>query len=140
MRRRLGRTGVIAALLAALAALSAASPAGTVPTTPSGWPLTPAGKVITVSDGPGLGGPWAVSVSPDGTHALVTSSGQAVQDETVEMFDITSGTRTDVEVYNGHRGRSVFYGVAFSPDGTKAWASGGGQGVVHAFAVVLTAR
>jgi hypothetical protein len=25
----------------------------------------------------------------------------------------------------------MFYGVAFSPDGTKAWASGGGQQVVH---------
>ena len=136
MRRTLARTGGIAALAACLAAASAAAPAGGTPMTPSGWTLTPAGKVITVTDGPGLGGPWAVALSPDGGHALVTSSGQAVQDETVETFDLKSGTRTGVVVYNGHRGRSVFYGVAYSPDGTKAWASGGGQGVVHAYKVL----
>ena len=76
-----------------------------------------------------------MAVAPDGSHALVTSSGQAVQDETIETFDLAAGTRTDVQVYNGHRGRSVFYGVAYSPDGTKAWAAGGGQSVVHGFDV-----
>src|SRR6185436_56559 len=72
---------------------------------------------------------------PDGRHAMVTSSGQAVQDETLEMFDINSRARTDVRVMNGHRGHSVFYGVAFSPDGRRAWASGGGQDVLHAYSV-----
>jgi YVTN family beta-propeller protein len=120
-------------MVAALASPAAAP--GAPPLTPSGWPLTPAGRVISVTDGPGLGGPWAVAVSPDGSHALVSSSGQAVQDETVETFDLDSGVRDGVQVYNGHLGRSVFYGIAYSADGTKAWASGGGQGVVHAFAV-----
>jgi YVTN family beta-propeller protein len=135
MRLTLGRTGGIAALLASLAAASAAAPAGGAPITPSGWTLTPAGRLITVTEGPGLGGPWAVALSPDGSHALVTSSGQAVQDETVETFDLSSGLRSGLQVYNGHRGRSVFYGVVYSPDGTRAWASGGGQGVVHAYTV-----
>src|SRR4051794_21881961 len=136
MKIRLGRTGRIAALALLLAAATTAGQASAAPPiTPSGWSLTPAGRLITVTDGPGLGGPWAVAVSPDGGHALVTSSGQAVQDETVETFDLATATRSGVEVYNGRRGRSVFYGVAYSPDGTKAWASGGGQGVVHAFAV-----
>jgi YVTN family beta-propeller protein len=79
-----------------------------------------------------------VRVSPDGRHALVTSSGQAVQNETVEMFDISSGERTGVQVYNGRLGRSVFYGLAFSRNGRRAWASGGGQGVVHAYRVTAT--
>ena len=140
MRRgtRRERAAVIAAaIVTAGAAAAAASPSseGSAPTTPAGWALTPAGRVITVANGPGLGGPWGVAIAPDGGHALVTSSGQAVQDETMETFDLTAGTRTDVQVYNGHRGRSVFYGVAYSPDGQRAWASGGGQGVVHAFDV-----
>jgi DNA-binding beta-propeller fold protein YncE len=29
----------------------------------------------------------------------------------------------------------VFYGVAFSPDGKRAWVSGGGENVVHTYAV-----
>src|SRR5438093_2717925 len=120
--KRIARRAVLTGLLVSgLAAVSSASTAAGAPTTPSGWTLTPAGRVVTVTDGPGLGGPWAVAISPDGSHALVTSSGQAVQDETVETFDIASGERAGTIVYNGHRGRSVFYGVAYSPDGTKAW-------------------
>ena len=56
------------------------------------------------------------------------------------MFDITSRARTDVRVMNGHRGHSVFYGVAFSPDGRRAWASGGGQDVLHAYSVTQAGR
>src|SRR5262249_47974371 len=40
-----------------------------------------------------------------------------------------------IKVYNGRTGASVFYGVVYSPDGRHAWASGGGQGVVHAYNV-----
>jgi hypothetical protein len=112
MRLTLGRAGRIAALAFALAVVTSAAPAaGAPPITPSGWSLTPAGRLITLTDGPGLGGPWAVAVSPDGSHALVTSSGQAVQDETVETFDLAAGQRSGLQVYDGHRGRSVFYGV-----------------------------
>ncbi len=131
--------------LAAAAAVAAVAPSGAasgsnVALTPSGWRVTPAGHLLTVADGPGLSGPWAVALSPDGRHALVTSSGQAVQDETLELFDITSRTRTDVRVMNGRRGHSVFYGLAFSPDGRRAWASGGGQDVVHAYHVTPAGR
>ena len=121
------KRGVCAALVAAVAVCGAGAPTAAsgsdVPRTPSGWRVTPAGHLLTVTQGPGLSGPWAVALSPDGRHALVTSSGQAVQDETVETFDLASGERSGLQVYNGHRGRSVFYGVVYSPDGTKAWAS-----------------
>ena len=129
-----------------LAVAVAAYAAGTVgaaadtPLTPSGWRITPAGHVLTVTDGPGLSGPWGVALSPDGVHALVTSSGQAAQDETVEMFDVNRRVRTAVRVMNGRRGHSVFYGVAFSPDGRRAWASGGGQDIVHAYTVTPSGR
>ena len=32
-------------------------------------------------------------------------------------------------------GEAVFYGVTFSPGGKRAWASGGGQNVVHVYSV-----
>jgi YVTN family beta-propeller protein len=123
-----GRGGVAAAVV---------SPA----TTPSGWQLTPAGRLITVPRGdPGLPGPWGVALSPEGTFALVSSSGAAVQYETTELFDLATGHRTAIRRYDGRKGRSVFYGVAFSPDGRRAWASGAGQNVVHAYAVSAGGR
>ena len=136
------KRGFAVALLLGIAIAQAslvghASPSHPQSALPSGWDLTPAGRVITVpKDGPGLSGPWGVALSPDGAHALVTSSGEAVQNETTEVFDIASGKRTSLEIYNGRKTKaSVFYGVTYSPDGKHAWASGGGQGVVHAYDV-----
>ena len=92
------------------------------------------------NDGPGLTGPWGVALTPDGRKALVTSSGAAVKNETVEMFDLATGRRTSLQMNNGLQGESVFYGVTFSPDGKHAWASGGGQGVIHTYNVSATGR
>jgi YVTN family beta-propeller protein len=103
---------------------------------PTGWNITPVGRIITVpTDAQGMAGPWGVALSPDGKSALVTSSGMAVQNETTEMFNLASGSRTSLQIYDGRTGASVFYGVVFSPDGRHAWASGGGEGVVHAYNV-----
>ena len=104
--------------------------------TPSGWPITPAGKLIKVPAGDlGLPGPWGVALSPNGKFALVSSSGAAVQYETTELFNLATDRRTAIRTYNGRKSRSVFYGVVFSPDGRRAWAAGAGQNVVHAYAV-----
>jgi YVTN family beta-propeller protein len=123
---------------AALAVVAAALPANAAPATPmtpSGWTLTPAGVQTTVPIGGGLEGPWGAVVSPDGRSVLVTSSGTASRYESVERFDLASMTRTGFVSYDGASGASVFYGIAYSPDGRRAWASGGGQGVVHALEV-----
>ena len=123
--------GVIAALLAAPAV---ARPAGAAaPVTPAGWKLTPAGTQTTVPIGPGLAGPWGLAIAPDGKSVLVTSSGTAARFESVERFALGSLDRTGLVPYDGAQGQSVFYGIAYSPDGKRAWASGGGQNVVHAF-------
>lgn len=103
--------------------------------TPAGWQLTPAGQETTVLVGPGLAGPWGEAIAPDGRSVLVTSSGTAAQFESVERFDLGSLSRTGLVSYDGGAGESVFYGIAYSPDGKRAWASGGGQGVVHVFDV-----
>ena len=128
----------VAALAATGAAVAHAKPTpAAAPVTPSGWKITLAGHSISVDDGPGLAGPWGVALAPDGIHALVTSSGQAAQIESTEVFDIGRLARTDIEAYDGAAGASVFYGVAYSPDGKRAWASGGGQQVVHAYDVAV---
>jgi hypothetical protein len=69
-------------------------------------------RVITITDGPGLGGPWGVAVSRDGMDALVSSTGQG--DAGRDGGNVRPQPRhaTDVQVYDGRRGRSVFYGVA----------------------------
>ena len=104
--------------------------------TPSGWRVTPVGKLITVPAGDlGLPGPWGVALSPDGKRALVSSSGAAVLYETTELYDLTTDKRTALRRYDARKGKSVFYGVVFSPDGRRAWAAGAGQNVVHAYKV-----
>jgi len=55
----------------------------------------------------------------------------AGRDVLVVLRSELSGARTALQVYHGRGGKSVFYGLAFSPDGKRAWASGGGQGVVE---------
>ncbi len=143
MRRRPVRTLVVAIaaviLLAGVVAACGGARSGggkRTPRTPSGWPITPAGKLITVPAGdPGLPGPWGVALSPNGKFALVSSSGAAVQYETTELFNLATDHRTAIRSYNGRKSRSVFYGVVFSPDGRHAWAAGAGQNVVHAYAV-----
>src|SRR5262245_10140256 len=122
-------------LAAAALGVTLAQGAAAAPMTPAGWRLTPAGTETTVQLGPGLAGPWGVAMAPDGGSLLVTSSGTAAPFESVERFDLASLARTGLVAYDGAQGQSVFYGIAYSPDGTHAWASGGGQGVVHAFDV-----
>jgi YVTN family beta-propeller protein len=133
------------ALISAYVSLAAAgSPTAQEPRAtglPSGWSLTPAGRLITIPrTRVGLPGPWGLALSPGGRSALVTSSGAAVQNETTELFDLATGRRTSLRVYNGNRGASAFYGVTFAPDGRHAWASGGGQGIVHSYSVSPTGQ
>jgi YVTN family beta-propeller protein len=121
--------GLLAAAVAGVAALVLVQSAAAI--TPTGWRLTPAGSQTTVTTGPGLAGPWGEAISPDGNSVLVTSSGTAARFESVERFNIGSLARTGLVAYDGNLGDSVFYGITYSPDGRRAWASGGGQGVVH---------
>ena len=138
------RTTILFALLLATAALALASPAVAssswwtpTRTTPSGWHITPAGKYVTVPPFDlGLPGPWGVALSPKGRYALVTSSGQATQYETTELFDVRHLRRTALQTYDGLNGESTFYGVAFSPDGKHAWASAASQNALHVYDVL----
>ncbi|HEY2601521.1 MAG TPA: hypothetical protein VGI67_08200 [Thermoleophilaceae bacterium] len=126
----------IAALLgAAFAFLLLPSAAGAIVRTPAGWIVNPAGTQLLVDPGVGgFQGPLGSALSPDGRFALSASSG-AARFQSADLFDLSAGLRTDSIPYDGELGESVFMGVVFSPDGTRAWVSGGGENVVHAYDV-----
>ncbi|MEA2148346.1 MAG: hypothetical protein QOD69_176 [Solirubrobacteraceae bacterium] len=125
------------ALSIVLSLAGAAYAAAAAPVTPAGWRVDPAGSEIGISRlAAGLQGPLGATLSPDGGRLLTTSSGAAKIDS-VDLFDLAAHRRTATVPYDATKppGEAAFYGVVWSPDGTRAWASGGGQQVVHAYAV-----
>jgi YVTN family beta-propeller protein len=126
----------------ALAAVSAGSPdlpsqGEHSPLTPAGWRIDPAGPNFGVDhEAIGLQGPLGSALSPDGSHLLTTSSGAARMDS-VDLFNVAAHKRVGYVPFDGLKtpGEAVFYGIVYSPDGRHAWASGGGQNVVHEFDV-----
>jgi YVTN family beta-propeller protein len=131
MRRLLARAVLLACSSLALAAPAMASH----PLTPAGWAINPAGTEFGVDQtASGFVGPLGAALSPDGTQLLTASSG-AARIDSADLWDLGSQTRADYVPYDGYKGSAIFYGVVFSPDGTHAWASGGGQNVVHTYTV-----
>ena len=104
------------------------------PVTPAGWRVTPVGSVIGVDhQDPGFQGPFGTDLSPDGHYALSASSG-ASKTDSADLFDLEAGHRSSYVPYDATKGESAFYGVAWAPDGKRAWVAGGGQNVVHVVA------
>jgi YVTN family beta-propeller protein len=126
----------LALVLAALAA--APAPAGATPrVTPAGWAVRPVGAEISIASGrQGFQGPLASALSPSGQKLLSVSSA-ATRINSADLFDLRRRRRTGTVPYDSRRGmgEAVFYGVTFSPGGKHAWASGGGQNVVHVYSV-----
>ncbi len=123
----------ITLLLAPIAA--ADPPVGGHATTPAGWRIAPAGSEFGIPQTAiGFQGPLGAALSPDGAQLLTASSG-AARINSADLFNVREQQRTDQVPYDAYKGGAVFYGVVFSPDGTRAWAAGGGQNVVHAYAV-----
>jgi YVTN family beta-propeller protein len=132
-RRALAAAAALATL--AIAPAAADSRGDRAPVTPSGWRVTPAGTELGVSRlATGFQGPLGSDLAPDGRHVLSASSG-AARFQSADLFDIAKAGRVDYAGYDADRGESVFYGVAFSPDGGRAWVAGGGQNVVHEYRV-----
>ena len=94
--------------------------------TPVGFRVTPAGKQTTLGDLP-LG----TALSPDGKTLLVSNDGQGTQ--SLQVVD--TATSKVVQTISCASPQALFVGLAFSPDGTKAYASGGGQQVIHVYDV-----
>lgn len=100
-------------------------PNGTGITT-TGWTVSPAGKQIQLGDRP-----YGMTLSPDGRTLLVSNDGQSTQ--SVMMVDTASGEIRQTIPYTSPE--SLYIGVAFSPDGKRAYASAGGQPKIRVYNV-----
>ncbi|GAC1639189.1 MAG: alkaline phosphatase family protein [Herpetosiphon sp.] len=90
------------------------------------WTVTPAGRQSNLGDLP-----LNALLAPDGRHMLVANGGAGIQ--SLQVVD-TSTTRV-VQTIPYTVPDSVFIGLAYSPDGRRAYASGGGNNVVHTYSV-----
>src|SRR5205823_4579959 len=95
----------------------------------NGRTITPAGRQSALGDLP-----LNAVLSPDGTHLLVSNSGAGIQ--SLQVVDAATGGVVQTLPYTAPA--SVFVGLAYSPDGTRAYASGGGSNVIHTYDVAPT--
>src|SRR5690348_7134521 len=125
--RTLAVSGSIVILGAgAVAAAPAVRTAGPKPdgtaVIPIGYRVTPAGEQSRLGDLPLSAVPF-----PDGRAVLVVDAGQAVQ--SLQVVDPASGAVLQRIDYRSPE--ALFVGVAFSPDGSKAYVSGGGNNKIR---------
>ena len=88
---------------------------------PNQWSLRPVGRQINVGDFP-----VNIALHPDGAFAAVMHSGWGQHE--VRILDVKSGRPVSQVALD-----EAFYGLAWSPDGKKLYASGAGAEVIHAF-------
>ncbi len=88
---------------------------------PNGWQLTPAGKSVQLGDLP-----LNMAVSPDEKLLAITNNGQSTQ--SVQLFDLENQTLLDTRVVD-----KSWYGLKFSPDGSRLYASGGNDNMILVF-------
>jgi YVTN family beta-propeller protein len=95
--------------------------------TTQGWDLTPLGQQISLGDRP-----MGVALSPDGNTILVSNDGASAI-ESLMVIDRASG---DVlQTFNYPAPEALWIGLAFSPDGTHAYASAGGNNKIRVYDV-----
>lgn len=94
--------------------------------TPVGFRVTPAGRQVTL----GLL-PLGAALSPDGSRLLVSNNGQGVQ--SLQVVDARSGAIGQTIAYASPE--ALYSGVAWSPDGTRAYASAGGNNKIRTYTV-----
>ncbi len=92
----------------------------------NGRAITPAGRQSSLGNLP-----LNAILSPDGRRLLVANGGAGVQSLQV----VNASTGGVVQTLTYYAPASVFVGLTYSPDGTHAYASGGGQNVIHLYDV-----
>jgi len=104
-----------------------AGPAGDgTAVTPVGFRVDPAGQQTTLGSLP-----LASAVAPDGRTMLVVNAGDANQSVQV----VNTATSAILQTITYQSPAAVFVGVAYSPDGTHAYVSGGGNNVIRTYSV-----
>jgi YVTN family beta-propeller protein len=94
--------------------------------TPVGYRVTPAGSQTSLGNLP-----LALRLSPDGKMLLVSNDGQGTQ--SLQVVD--PATSKVVQTIPYASPQSLYVGLAFSPDGGTAYASGGGDEQIHVYKV-----
>ncbi len=89
---------------------------------PNGWRIAPAGKHLKTGSLP-----LNIVVSPDGRYAVVTNNG--INKPSFTVIDIASWTIKSTTPLD-----SAWYGLVFSPDGTRLYSAGAGQNNIQEFA------
>jgi YVTN family beta-propeller protein len=90
---------------------------------PNGWKLSPAGRSLPLGDLP-----LNMQLSASGKYLAVTNNGQSTQ--SLQLIDPRSEKLLDEKVL----GKS-WYGIAFSRDEKKLYASGGNDNVILTFSI-----
>src|SRR6266550_2792831 len=138
--REMHRHAFKAAAIAAAASIRIAGPQpdGTA-ITPQGWRVTPAGSQTDL----GLW-PMDVAMSPAGDLLLVANAGyahhslMAIDPSTGDVLQVISAAGAKSHGWwdwaSGHP-TGYYVGLAFSPDGRRAWASDGPGGAIHVFRI-----
>ena len=93
---------------------------------PTGYAVTPAGQQTRLGDLP-LG----AAATPDGHWLVVSNDGQATQ--SLQVIDNATATVTQTLSYR--KPEALFTGLAFSGDGQRLYASGGGNNKIRTFDV-----
>jgi DNA-binding beta-propeller fold protein YncE len=88
---------------------------------PNQWSLRPVGKQVLVGDFP-----VNLAVHPRGQFVAVLHAGYGKHE--VAIIDISRA-----EVVSRAGVNQAFYGLAFSPDGTRLYCSGAGDEIIHSF-------
>ena len=91
-----------------------------------GYRVTPAGAQSRLGDLP-----LTVRAFPDGKAALVVNAGQGQQ--SVQVVD--PGTGGVLQTIGYPAPQALFVGAAFSPDGTRAYVSAGGNNKIRTYSV-----
>ena len=93
--------------------------------------VTPAGQQSPLGDYP-----INAILSPDGMRLVVSNSGAGIQ--SLQVVDTNTGQVIQSIPYL--LPDSVFFGLAYSSDGSHVYASGGGNNVIHTYSVAVTAN
>lgn len=91
---------------------------------PNGWSLTPAGRSLPLGDLP-----LNIQLSPDKHLLAVTNNGQGVQ--TLQLIDPVHEKILDEREIG-----KAWYGLKFSSDGKKLYASGGNDNIILVYPVI----
>lgn len=90
---------------------------------PNGWSLSPAGKSLPLGDLP-----LNIVISPTRKYLAVTNNGQSVQ--SIQLIDLkTEKVLQSIEIPKS------WYGLAFSRDEKKLYASGGNDNRIQIFSI-----